>query len=69
MKVFTCNDHDTIWVGGASVVVAEDEKQGRKLLDKELKAAGLEPWWKRRYSLKEIDITKAKAIILQNGDY
>lgn len=67
MKIFRCTNHDTHFpVGGASIVVASDIDEARKLLDAELKQCGLIP---DNYTLDEIDITKAQAIILNDGNY
>ena len=67
MKVYTCIDHNTHYpVGGASIVIAEDKKRAKQLLNKELKEHGLEP---NDYSLQEIDISIAHAIVLNDGDY
>jgi hypothetical protein len=68
LKVFTCRDHVTHWVGGASIVIAEDESEARRLLIAKLATHGLtqaqEP-----FGLIEIDLTVPRAIVLQNGDY
>lgn len=70
MKLFTCTDHAHHYpVGVSSVVVAEDSRQARLLLNKELKAHGLTISKKDRYTLNEVPLDKAKAIVLQNGDY
>lgn len=68
MKVWTCTDHDTMYpVGGASVVIAENESEARLLLDKELRENGCNP--DKGYTLQEVDLSKAQAIVLNNGDY
>jgi hypothetical protein len=68
MKVWTCNDHETHWpVGGASVVVAETEDHARHLLTMALAADGLRNI--QHFTLKELDLSKASAVILCNGEY
>lgn len=67
MRIWTCIDHDTVYpVGGASIVTAETEEQVRKLLQDVLNSQGLigTDW-----SLQEVDLTVAQAIILRDGDY
>ena len=67
MKLFTCTDHDSVWVGGASVVIAVDEEQARHLLDKALTQRILDP--KKPYTLKEHNLNVPMALILREGDY
>jgi hypothetical protein len=67
VKVFTCIDHETHFVGGASIIVAETEEQAHDLLVAELLTHGLEQ--KSKPTLYEIDTTKPKATVLYNGDY
>lgn len=70
MKIFTCTNHDTHWpIGGASIIIAKDRKQGKKLLDKELESQGLKPFKQEPYTLVEISSNKARAIILCDGEY
>lgn len=68
MKVFTCIDHQDIWpVGVASVIIANDEAQAKELLVAELvnyRIIQTEP-----FTLQELDLTVAKAVVLQNGEY
>lgn len=67
MRVWTCTDHDTVYpVGGSSIVVAESEGEARRLLSKELRAAGLRD---DEFSLHELPLSKSHARILDNGDY
>jgi hypothetical protein len=63
MKVFHAN-HDGIWHGGISVVVAASEAEAHALVNAELKKIGL----KMGCELHEIDVTKASVIVLDNGD-
>lgn len=67
MRLFTCTDHATIWpVGGASIVIAEDELEARHLLSQRLSSIGLNS---QPFTLTEIDITQSRAIILCDGVY
>lgn len=67
MIVFTCTDHDGHWpVGVASIVVAESEDQACDLLDAELVKRGLKPGG---YSLVSMDVSRPRAVILNDGDY
>lgn len=68
MKVFICTDHDTFWpVGGASVVLANDEAQAKSLLDAELAKGGLRS--DVPYTLEQIGQDGPMARVLNNGDY
>lgn len=69
MSVWTCTDHDGVWVGVASVVVADTEEAARKLLDEQLRGHGLKDSAASPYTLEALDLTKPKAVVLQNGDY
>ncbi len=70
MKIYTCNDHDTINpVGGASVIVAKDKQHAIRKLDRQLKERGLKGYCEEPYTLDELDISKPQAIILHDGDY
>lgn len=68
MKIYTCVDHPGHWVGVASVVVAPNEDEARRLLIDELYTHGLAQGPKP-FTLREINIKKPKAFVLQNGDY
>ncbi len=69
LKVWVCTDHKTHWpVGGASVVVAASENEARALLIEALREHGLsQP--KGDFTLKEIDLSKPAAVVLNDGDY
>lgn len=69
MKVYTCVDHEGMWVGVASIVVAEDEKHAKRLLNKELKTYNLKSWKEHPYHLVLVNTDESKAVVLQNGDY
>lgn len=67
MKLFTCVDHATIWpVGGASIVIAENEFEARHLLSQRLSSVGLNS---QPFTLTEIDTTQPRAVILFDGNY
>ena len=69
MKLFTCDNHAGHWpVGAASIVIAESETDARYLLDEELLSRSLDPG-NPPYTLKEVDMTKPQAIVLDDGDY
>lgn len=70
MKLFTCIDHDGHWpVGVASIIVARNETEAKKLLDEVLHEDGLETFEKKPYTLQEIDLNKPKAVLLHSGEY
>lgn len=67
MRLFTCTDHDIHYpVGGASIVIAGSEEEASLLLANQLKSIGLDP---DGFSLKEVSLDKAQAIVLCDGDY
>lgn len=69
LKIYVCTDHDGFYpVGVASVVIAEDEPDARRLLNKELTDKGLRPWAEKDYTLQEVPFQPI-AIILCDGDY
>lgn len=68
MNVYICTDHDTHYpVGGASIVVANNEDAARELLRMALKDNGLDP--DLDFTLALVDTTAPQATILVNGDY
>lgn len=68
LKLWFCTDHAAHYVGGASIVVAETERQARALLIEELRAHGLrQP--EGDFTLVLVDLTQQAAIVLANGDY
>lgn len=69
LKLFTCLDHDSVWIGGASIIIAEDKRQARRLLDEALDQQNLKVFQQDPYTLKQVRMNKAKAIILRDGDY
>jgi hypothetical protein len=67
LKLFTCTDHAGVWpVGVASVVVAHTEHEARGLLTEALEAEGLS---EKPFTLRRIDTSRPKAVVLRNGDY
>jgi hypothetical protein len=67
LKVFTCTDHKGHWpVGVASVVIAANETEARRLLDIALLEEGLDV---DEYSLREIPANEPRAVVLNNGEY
>jgi hypothetical protein len=68
MRLFTCTDHDINYpVGGASIVLAGSEEEASLLLAKELKSRGLDP--NDGFSLQEVPLDEARAIVLCDGEY
>lgn len=67
LNVYICVDHDSHYIGGASVIVAGSEDEARELLKKELQASGLDD--RRPFTIKRIDTQKPQAVILRDGDY
>lgn len=69
MNVYVCNDHDGMWpVPVASVVLADNEDEARRLLDAELIRQHLKPYAEYPYTLREFDNGPAVEM-LSNGDY
>lgn len=67
MQVFVCTDHKGHYpVGTASVVIAENERQAYRLLETGLQQVGLAD---EAFTLKQVDITTPKAIVLCDGNY
>lgn len=65
MKLFSCTDHDTHWpVGGASIVLAENQELAMELLDAALMKHALVGFKGQPYTLVEIDLTKSQAVVL-----
>lgn len=70
MKVYTVTNHDLHYpVGCASIVVADNQVHAIILLDEELTARGLKPYIHHNYTLEEVNIHLAKAVILSDGNY
>lgn len=70
LRVFLCDDHDCVQpTGVASVIVARDEDEARRLLDAQLATHGLKPFALEPYTLKPLSLTEPCAVVIQNGDY
>jgi glutamate synthase domain-containing protein 3 len=69
LKVYTVDDHAGMYMGGCSVVIAEDEDKARVLLDDALFARGLKTSLTYRYQLRELVVTKPAVLMLRDGDY
>lgn len=69
MNVYVCTDHEGHWpVGVASLIVAPDENEARRLLIQELEAHGLKQNDKP-FSLRLMNIASPRAYVLLDGDY
>lgn len=67
MRLWVCTDHDCHYpVGCASIVLAENEVAARWLLDAALVEHGLKA---TEYTLTEIPLDQARAVVLNDGDY
>lgn len=70
MRLWTSTDHDCHYpVGCASIVLAEDETEARRLLDEALTAHGLKGGDTAPYTLTEIPLDQARAVVLNDGQY
>lgn len=70
MRIYVCLDHDGHWpVGVASLVFANDEDQARQLLDEQLRVAHLKPYADEPYTLVEMELFPARAMVLLDGEY
>jgi hypothetical protein len=70
VNVYVCTDHDGRWpVGVASVVVAGDENEARRLLDAKLTEIHLKPSNVCPYTLQQISTEGPAALVLLEGDY
>jgi len=68
MRVWTCTDHDGHNpVGTASVVVAFNKEDAMEWLRFALNEQGLDG--DRGFTLKELNLDKAGATVLRDGDY
>jgi hypothetical protein len=67
MRLWISDDHDSHYVGGASVVCANDEIEARRLLDQQLRQHGLKP--EKGYTLSEISLDVPFACVIKDGDY
>ncbi len=69
MNIYTCVDHDTHrdHVNGASVIVAEGLGQARHLLQKELRAHGLDA--EKPFRLVKLEVELPRATVLCDGQH
>ncbi len=68
MRIFTTTDFTGHWpVGTSAVIVADSHVHAVELMQKSLKAAGLDH--RQSFTMQEIDATVGRAHILQNGNY
>lgn len=69
-KVFICQDHDSFYpTGVASVIIAANIGQAKRLLNNELIRIGLKPFNKKPYTLQELNLSKSEAYIINDGNY
>lgn len=69
-KVFICTDHDGFYpVGVASIIIAANIGQAKRLLNKELIQRGLKPFKEEPYTLQEINLNISEAWIMLDGNY
>ena len=70
MKTFLA-EHDGKWLGGFSIVTAEDRSAARKILRPQIKEEMERLGKKASISIKltEIDTKKPNSFMVQNGDY
>jgi hypothetical protein len=67
LKLFVCTDHAGHYPAGvASIVWAHTEFEARGLLTAALKAEGLP---EKPFTLRQIDTSRPKAVVLRDGDY
>lgn len=69
MRIYICKTHDSHYLGGMSVIVAEDKHNARILLDEKLIADGLEAYETHPYELEEIVLDVDRVVHFDNGDY
>ena len=68
MQVYVCTDHDGHYpVGVASIIVAPDEDEARRLLAAELREPGLDAG--KPFTLRRIQSEKPQAFVLLDGNY
>jgi len=67
MRLWVCTDHSCHWpVGCASIVLADEEDEARRLLDAALIEHDLVP---NKYTLTEVPLNQARAVVLNDGNY
>lgn len=69
LRVWTCTTFEGHHpVGTSAVIVADDKEEARRLLNSALICAYLPPLLDKD-ELVELDLEKAHAVVLQDGDY
>jgi hypothetical protein len=69
-RIYFCTDFRGYWpVGVASVVVAADKKEAKRILDAKLRESNIPIEGDGKYTLTEIDIQTKGAAILNDGSY
>lgn len=69
-RIYACTNFRGYWpVGVASVIVAVDKKEAKKLLDIKLKESGIVVDDGCEYELTEININNKGAVILNSGEW
>lgn len=67
-KIYVCLDHDTMYpLAPCSLIVANDLKHARKLLDNKLSEAGFKTFAYKQYTLNEVNQDQDIAMILNDG--
>lgn len=66
-RLWVITDHDSHYVGGASIVMANSEAEARIYLDQALRESTLDP--AKGYTLVELNISMPFARVLRDGDY
>lgn len=69
-RIYSCTDFRGYWpVGVASVIVATDKREAKRMLDAKLREAGIPIEGDGNYTLTEIDIQAKGVVILNDGKY
>lgn len=69
-RIFVCTNFRGYWpVGVASLVIAKDKREAKKLLDQKLRDAGIPIEGDGDYTLTEINIDSPGAVILNDGKF
>jgi len=69
-RLYACTDFRGYWpVGVASVIVATDKREARRLLNQKLEEAGIPIESGVDFNLTEINLQDKGAVILNNGDW
>lgn len=65
LQVWVSTDHDSHWVGGASVVVAASEMEAHAVLSAALAERGLST---ESFTLQPLPLDEVQALILRDGE-